>query len=244
MKTIAHIMDGRSCADLETVINEAGLYAGYEKADQITMDHFMAAYLRTVMNLPAICGELGADLSVADKNYRQVVYLEAGHAVISEVLCPNSVTLVSIYNDGSDFGGTTGYFNDKSTTYLYWEKSRIIGALGGIAVIEQKFGSFDVGGSRDLDRAFRDAKDLVVNDCVCGFHLHADEYNDSERLQSEQEQVVSSEVERYYRKAKEILSLNAEFLERLAAALAKKTLLSAVDVQKIREQCKIVSVAI
>ena len=40
-KTIARIMDGRSCAELETVINEAGLYAGYERAEYITMDHFM-----------------------------------------------------------------------------------------------------------------------------------------------------------------------------------------------------------
>lgn len=243
VKAIAHIMEGRSCAELETVINEAGLYAGYEKAAQITMDHFVAAYLRTVANEPAACSDLGADLSVADENYRQVVYHEAGHAVVSEVLCPGSITLISVHNSGSDYGGTTDYFNDKSTPYLYWEKSRIISALGGIAATEQKFGLFDVGGSRDLDIAFNDVWRLVVDDCVCGFHLHASEYN-SDRLHSEQEQAVSSEVERYYRKAKEILSLNAEFLEKLAAALAKKTLLSAVDVRNIREQCNIVSVAI
>ena len=244
VKAIAHIMDGRSCAELETVINEAGLYAGYEKADQITMDHFMAAYLRTVANEPAACSDLGADLSVADENYRRVVYHEAGHAVVSEVLCPGSVTLVSIHNDDSEFGGTTRYFNDKSTTYLYREKSRIISGLGGIAATEQIFGSSDVGCSRDLDIVFRSVKDLVVNDCVCGLHLHeSDEYN-SERLMSEQEQAISSEIERYYRKAKEILSLNLEFLEKIAAALAKKALLSAVDIKKIRDQCKIVSAAI
>ena len=48
-KTIARIMDGRSCAELETVINEAGLYAGYERAEFITMDHFMEALMRTVV---------------------------------------------------------------------------------------------------------------------------------------------------------------------------------------------------
>ncbi len=244
VKAIAHLMDKRSCADLEMVINEAGLYAGYEKADRITMDHLIAAYMHTVMNVSAICSNLGTDLSVADENYRQVVYHEAGHAVISEVLCPDSVTFINVHNNGSGFGGSTDYFNDNSTTYLYWEKSRIIGALGGIAAIEQKFGALDVGGGCDLDIAFRNTKYLVTNDCVCGFHLHAGDCNDSDRLQSEQEQIVSCEVERYYRKAKEILSLNSEFLEKLAAALAKKTLLSATDVKKIREQCKIVSVAI
>ena len=48
----------------------------------------------------------------------------------------------------------------------------------------------------------------------------------------------------YYRKAKEIISANREFFEKLAAALAEKKLLSAVDIQQIREDCRIVSVAI
>lgn len=52
-KTIARIMDGRSCAELETVINEAGLYAGYERTESITMDHFMAACMRTIFDVPA-----------------------------------------------------------------------------------------------------------------------------------------------------------------------------------------------
>ena len=51
-------------------------------------------------------------------------------------------------------------------------------------------------------------------------------------------------MERYYRKAKEIISANREFFEKLAAALAEKKLLSAVDIQQIREDCRIVSVAI
>ena len=51
-------------------------------------------------------------------------------------------------------------------------------------------------------------------------------------------------MERYYRKAKEILSANWEFFEKLAAALAEKKLLSAVDIEKIREGCKMVPVAL
>ena len=46
------------------------------------------------------------------------------------------------------------------------------------------------------------------------------------------------------RKAKEIISLNFEFFEKIAAALAKKRLLSAVDIQKIKSECKIVPVAL
>lgn len=249
-KTIARIMDGRSCADLETVINEAGLYAGYERADSITMDHFMEACLRTVFDVPASFDDYDDDddfytlLTDANNVVSQIVYHEAGHAVVSEILCPESVNLVSAHNRGGTSGGFTDYYNDRTRTPLYWAQSRIIGALGGMAAIEQKYGIFDAGCERDLDQAFDRTRDLVVNNCTSGLHLHCNGYEDSPRLKSEQEQAVSAEVEKYYRKAKEIISLNYEFFERIAVALAEKRLLSAVDIQKIKSECKIVSVAL
>lgn len=243
-KAVAHIMNGHSCAELEAVINQAGLYAGYERAKQITMDHFMAAYLRTVMDVPGGRVDHGTDLSGADETYRQVVYHEAGHAVVSEVLCPGSVTVVHVRGSGQDCGGFTNYYNNGTGTSLYWVRSRIISALGGIAATEQKFGLIDVGGSRDLDDAFETVRDLVVHDCVCGLSLHAREFEDSQRQLSQQEQAVASQLEQYYRKAKEILSLNAGFLDKLAAALAEKALLSAVDVAEIRAECTIIPAVI
>lgn len=248
-KTIARIMDGRSCAELETVINEAGLYAGYERAEFITMDHFMEALMRTVFDVPASDEEYEdenfySSLNNATKTASQIVYHEAGHAVVSEILCPESVTLVSAHNRGGRSGGFTDYYNTKEHSPLYWNKSRIVGALGGIAAIEQKFGIFDVGGERDLDYAFDSTKNLIVNTCISGLHLHSYGYEDSERLKSEQERAVAAEVEKFYRKAKEIISLNIEFFEKVASALAKKKLLSAVDIQKIKSECKIVHVAL
>ena len=257
-RTIARIMDERSCAELETVINEAGLYAGFERAEAITMDHFMEACLRTIFNVPSgnndsydddcdeECENSRQNNSLADstKLLSQIVYHEAGHAVVSEILCPESITLVSAHNRGGESGGFTHYYNDHSFAPLYWCKSRIIGALGGAAAIEQKFGIFDAGCDRDLDFAFDRTRDLVVNNCVCGLHLHKNMFEDSQRLWSEQEQAVSAEVEKYYRKAKEIISLNMEFFDKVAAALAKKRLLSTVDIKQIKSECKITPVAL
>lgn len=196
-------MDGRSCAELETVINEAGLYAGYERADYITMDHFMEACMRTIFNV--VSSSFDDDdyddednysgLSDSNNTISQIVYHEAGHAVVSEILCSESVTLVCAYSRGCANGGFTDYYNDRSTTPLYWNKTRIVGSLGGMAAIEQTFGIFDAGNSRDLDQAFDGVKDLVVNNCVCGFHLHKNMYEDSQHLWSAQEQAVSAEVE-------------------------------------------------
>lgn len=249
---LAKIMDGRSCAELETVINEADLYAGYERAKTITMEHFLKACMRTVFqafpddedDLVDEQDDFSCGLSDPDHVVSQIVYHEAGHAVISEVLCPGSVTLVSAYNATRKRGGFTSYYNDNSKTPLYWNKSRIIGSLGGIAAIERKFGISDIGCERDLDQAFNMARDLIVNTCIIGFRLHASEHNDSQRLMSAQEEAVTTEIEKYYRKAKEILSANWEFFEKLATALAQKKLLSAVDIQKIKSECRIVTVAV
>jgi ATP-dependent Zn protease len=70
---------------------------------------------------------------------------------------------------------------------------------------------------------------------VNGLRLHGCRYGElSEQLQFEQEQAVALEVERYYKKAKEILALNTEFLEKVAQALAEKKLLTTMDIQKIK----------
>ena len=249
-KTISRIMDGRSCAALETVINEAGLYAGYERAESITMDHFLEACMRTIFNVAAKANDdeddvdYYAGLSNSQNTISQVVYHEAGHAVVSEVLCPESVTLVCAYSRGVDDGGFADYYHDRNTTPLYGAKSRIVRSLGGMAALEQIFGIFDAGNGSDLDQAFDEVKDLVVNNCICGFHLHKNLYEDSQHLWSAQEQVVSAEVEKYYKKAKEILACNKEFLDKLAGALAKKGVLTMTDVQAIKKTCTIVPVVL
>ena len=249
--TIARIMDGRSCAELETVINEAGLYAGYERAESITMDHLLEACLRIVYDVPAVADDdededFYTNLSDANFAGAQIVYHEAGHAVVSEILCPGCVTLVSAYKRNGSRGGFTDYYNDRSHAPLHWAKSRIIAGLGGLAANEQKYGVFDIGGRRDLDQAFDRMKDLVVNTGMCGLSLYSYGYGDadSNTLKAAQEQAIAAEVEKAYRKAKEIIALNAEYFEKVATALAQKKLLSAADMQKIKSECKIVPVAL
>lgn len=248
-KTIARMMDGHSCAELETVINEAGLYAGYERAGLITMDHLMKAFLHTMFDMPLQNrddeedDDFYIDLSDAENINAQIIYHEAGHAVVSEVLCPESVTLIcAAANSGKDRNGFTRFYNDHSKTAIDWGKSRIVSALGGMAAVEHKFGIQDAGCERDLDEAFQRMRGLIGNICLRGFRYHSGRYENSEQLTYEQEQIIAAEVERYYQKAKEILASNTGFLEKTAAALAQKGLLSACDVQEIKRECPVTPV--
>lgn len=245
-KTIARIMNGRSCAELETVINEAGLYAGYDRAESITMDHFIEACMRTVYNVTSMANDddyYSVAMDTRSIDYRVVCH-EVGHAVVSEILCPESVTLICAYSRSGNKGGFTDYYNDCSKSPLYWKKSRVVSSLGGMAAVEQIFGVCDDGNTRDLDQAFNVTNELVVNNCICGFHLHQNGYQDSQHLWSLQEQAVSAEIEKYYKKAKEILACNKEFFDKLVAALFERGFLMMSDIKEIKESCKIISVAL
>ena len=115
---IADVLGGCSCAKLETVINEAGIYAGSERSDIITTEHFIRAAMYIVFNVHENCYSNNADLckSLNDANSRsaQVIYHEAGHAVVSEVLNPGSVTIVSVLGGERSVGGMTVYSDHNS----------------------------------------------------------------------------------------------------------------------------------
>lgn len=163
--TVARIMDGRSCAELETVINEAGFYAGFERSEEITMDHFMRACLHTIHDVPneVLCeSSFDTDLSNGDDPRTRVVYHEAGHATIAEVLNPGSVTLISAYCRDGESGGFTSYYRSGFSGSAERQQSHILGSIGGMAALEQKFGIIDTGASGDLDQAFRSTWNLVT----------------------------------------------------------------------------------
>ena len=235
---IARLMHQRSCAELETVLNEAGLYAGYEHAESITLQHFMEAYLRTICDIPvavSVGEENSVDLTDYNCTKTQVVYHEAGHAVVAEILSPGSVTLVSTNGNRGEIGGYTAYYHDKEKNLLKSKQARIVAALGGMAAIELKFGLSDAGVTRDLDHAFEMTRDLVTNLCVSGFSLHRSRFEDSDAQKHKQEQAVAVEVERYYRQAKEILTTHKAFLEEVAQQLARTGYLTALNLNKIKD---------
>ena len=252
--TIARLMQGKSCAELETLINEAGLYAGFERAPSITMDHFIKAVMRTIINIPYDDYDDDHDDDYYDdydceyddcdsrsnyaNEYSHIVYHEAGHIVVSEILCPQSVTLAAAFDKDGKRCGITKLFDEGGYVLGHWHKSHIVSALGGMAAIDRKFGRFGTGCERDLEQAFSGARELVENLGASGLQLHGSGYP-SESLKAQIESAVAAEVERCYAKAKNILWKNEEFYNKIAAELGEKGVLTAIDIQRIRETCAI-----
>ena len=244
-RVIAPLLSGRSCATLETVINEAGLIAGYRRTDCVTMEHILEACLRIVHHLPAVPeGRPAIDLE-AGKVDALVCYHEAGHAVAEEVLNPGSVSLVVARCDDRCKKGFTNGRKGNDTDPLYDYQASIIASLAGRAAVELKYSRFDMGAARDLDDAFDSVQNLVVNLCYSGFGLYTyGRREDSPTLAASQEAAICAEVERYDRKAKEILSRNMDFLDAVARGLAEKGVLMAADIRKLREAHTITPVTI
>ena len=231
---IARILDGSSCAQLETVINEAGIRAGYSGKNVIEMDDIIKACMRVIYKAPE-CLENGNE-----KFLRNIAYHEAGHSVIAEVLEPESVNIISVLKNESDIGGVTSYHQDddyfQSIDYM---ENRVISLLGGKAATEIVYGKIDVGTISDMRRAYDIVERFV--DYYCGYGFNAFERPDgnSDHKMEIKDQKIAQELERYYQKAKSILIENRELLDKMAEKLVEKKVITYIDIAEIKKNIKV-----
>ena len=232
-KEISHVLYGMSCAELESVINQAGIYAGFDGKKQIEFDDIIKACETFIYNAP------GTMRNGDDKNEKVAVH-EAGHAVVAEILNPESVTLVSLGGGDSNIGGFTATYQDDDYYFSDIEnmKKKIQVLLGGRAATEIIFGATDIGAGDDLERVKRVITRFVGDYAEFGFDkldplFHENVSNDYLR---DREQTVANELLRYYQKTKELLTQNLEFLKAVSNALLEKRVLTGKAVLKIKEK--------
>lgn len=235
---IAKLMCRKSCATIESVINQAATIAGFERCDKIQLSHFLEAASGNVFcrNQFSRCTK-SINLSDVNSMLSEIVYHEAGHVVVNEIINPESVTLVAI----GDRSGYTSHFPGFAEDDIREDEANIITLLGGIAAVEQVYGRKGFGGSRDLSDAQRQL-DWFLRDFGkygFGFISCPDRRASSERIQENREIVTAALMESYYEKTKKIIAQNREFLERVATELAEKKILTMYDIQRIKSKCKI-----
>ena len=226
-----------SCAELETVMNEAAISAAYAKRDSIDMADLTKAVLRMQYGSPENHDKKSAD------DIKKTALHEAGHLVASEVLCSESVGLASLRSKGRD---STGGFIHRCKD-LPRRPYHIIVSLAGKAAVELYYGESVASGCwRDLSQAYHYTQNGIYDNGTSGLSLvWADgEFGASEDLISRIEQATSTELERYMLKAKDILLKNRDFLEKIAAELEAKETLLFSDIQKIKSTTTVTPVAV
>ena len=110
---IVKAMPKVSCATLETVMNLAALNSTYQGHEHIYKDDVTDALLQVVYKLSK------TDKSLDLTECQKIALHEAAHAVVGEILNPDSIGIVTIRGNQSCIGG---FENGCSTTYLKGEE--------------------------------------------------------------------------------------------------------------------------
>ncbi len=227
---IAKLMDGYSCADLESVINEAGIYAGFDNRKKIGQKDLIKACTRFLFEGPE-----SVDDDYSQDAMRRTAYHEAGHAVVSELLIPESVSLVSVNRHSGPTGGLAKYvrFEERSDLPSYQEY-RIMRLLAGKAATEVVYGTADLGCRTDMGLVFDDMSRLVDDNCAYGFDTY--EYgSSSEYLLEKKNRLTVSEVERLYKLTKKLILDNRAFLDAVVDELMKNETITYRGFQNLKK---------
>lgn len=234
-KTVARLLSGCSCAELETATNAAGMLAAYERCPSIMMRHIIMGCISVTHGITAdhILTNRTDNLHDANSTIARVACHEAGHAVVAETLEPGSVTLACVHEPQGRSRGIVMYAasNDSSA-----EKhlNSIIRAVAGYTAAEFFLGIADMGASEDIRKAKDEIFGLISDNRYCGSYLLDSVCRDSNELRARQELAVSMELDRSIVRAKKILIENRSFFEAVIVNLLQKGLLTGEDIQEIK----------
>lgn len=230
IEDISKMTSYSSCAELESIMNEAAIIAGYQRKKCIGMPDVVRAVLKLEYNSP------DDFTKVSDSELKKIAIHEAGHLIMSELLCPGSVGLASLRARGRNSVG--GFV--RRCKKLPSAKCHILVSLAGKAAVELSYGICADGCQSDIKRAYECIRDEISENSSMGFGM-VDVANHrfpktSESLNCRNESVVQAELERYMYKAREIIAKNKEYLEKTANALLEKETLLSSDIKKIKKE--------
>ena len=238
MDDLAKMISYHSCAELETILNEAAINAAYERRSCIGMDDLIKVILRMQYDDP------DNYTKTSEEEFRKTALHEAGHLVVSEVLCPGIVGLASVRS--SEGVSTDGFVHH--CRKLPRRPHYILVSLAGKAAVELCCADSCASGCQgDIKRAFSIIRGGISENATLGLgmvNVETRHFNCSENMNARSEAVTQAELERYMLKAKDILLKNRDFLEKATEALLEKGTLLYSDIRAIRESTTITEVSV
>lgn len=210
-----------SGAHLENVANEAAILALREKSQTIKAVHLKEAVDKVML------GEKLAHKS-NPQILNRVAFHEAGHALISELVKPNSVSQVTITSRGNALGYVRQ--NQEEDQLLYTAKelrNQIKVCLAGAIAEEISLGNKSTGAGNDYQQAVKIAK-TIINTGLSTLGILSFENISSEMLNSEIKKIISEEE----LIVQDLIKNNSQVLLRIAEILKEY---EKVDGDQIRE---------
>jgi cell division protease FtsH len=246
---IAKGTPGLSGADLANIVNEAALLAARRNKAFVDMADMETAKDKVMLGVER------KSLVLTEDERRLTAYHEAGHAIVSlQIPGLDPLHKVTIVPRGRALGLTTWLPEEDRHNYTKsWLEGRLASAFGGRVAEEVVFGSEKVttGAANDIEQATQIARRMVtqfgMSDKV-GVIAVGDQEQEiflgreivqrrgiSERMN----EVVDSEVKRIiddaYARARQILTVHRELLDRMAAALLERETLDREEIELIAQ---------
>ncbi|NLT20360.1 MAG: AAA family ATPase [Syntrophomonadaceae bacterium] len=152
---VARATFGLSGAHLESLANEAAILAMRESCDIIETRHFTEAIDKVLL------GEKNERKPSAIETARVCIH-EAGHALVSELLEPGSVSSFTIIPRGGALGFMRKSARDDQYLFTLPElENQIKVTLGGAIAEQIKFSNRSTGASNDFMQAWRIAREII-----------------------------------------------------------------------------------
>ncbi|MGE4273129.1 MAG: AAA family ATPase [Desulfitobacterium sp.] len=207
-------------AHLESVTNEAAVFALRDDVGEINMAHFREAVEKVLL------GEK-LDRKPTDEELQRVAVHESGHALLAEYVRPHSVSQISIRSRGNALGYVRHY--PKDDLYLYTQamiEEQIMVALAGAIAEETILGERSTGAAGDYEQALQMVGKMMASG------MSSLGVVDVEKLGADQRQKVTCEIlSLLENRTREIILDSRETLERLVAVLKRDEVL---DGEKLR----------
>ena len=227
---LAMMLTGKSCAELETLMNEASIRAGFRKQAKVTFSDILEAFL----SVPVGEDAFSAYPEIPD----EVPWHEAGHLVMMELLNPGSAGFAALGSSaGDDSAGFVIRHSLPST-----EEQEVMISLAGKAACELEFGSAAGGARSDIRRASEGIRSLLRSSGSGNYPV----FNPNPRLSNsdswrfEEETRLRSEMERLLIETRKLLAKNRDFLCKTAQALQARRYILHSEIQVIRDSCTII----
>ena len=246
MEDLSKMISYSSCAELETILNEAAIYAAKEDRKYVVQNDIKRAFVKVGI------GAEKRSKVISDKEKKITAYHEAGHAVLFHVLPEvGPVYSISIIPTGLGAAGYTMPLPEKDEMFM--TKGRmmndIVVDLGGRVAEEMFFDDITTGASHDLKVATKEARKMVtkygMSDTV-GIVSYDDDDDevfigrDLAHARSHSEETagtIDAEVKRImsecHEKARKLISEHKEALIRIAEELLKREKLSRDEFEKL-----------
>ena len=230
LRLLARQTSGLTGADIANICNEAAIFAGRRKADQLEMKDFDSALERVVAGMQS-------RRALTDHEKRVVAYHEAGHALCGELLpSVDRVHRISIVPRGRALGYTLNL--PEEDRYLKTREELLdfmTMLLGGRAAEQLVFGSITTGASDDLKRVAGIAH-AMVHEYAMGTGssaLRAIDEGAAEATRRIQDSEVRELADQAYRAAQSIVDTHRVHLDKLAATLLANEVLERADIDRI-----------